>query len=77
MKFELIILFVKCASMFRKTTWKNTVSDAVSWHQDQALNTTIFILKEYGPIGFLLKEEGESNNFKVRHYVNPCIILQK
>ncbi|XP_067117074.1 E3 ubiquitin-protein ligase ZSWIM2 [Osmerus mordax] len=51
--------------MFRKTTWKNTVSDAVSWHQDQALNTTIFILKEYGPIGFLLKEEGKSKNYKV------------
>uniref|UniRef100_A0A6Q2Y748 Zinc finger, SWIM-type containing 2 n=1 Tax=Esox lucius TaxID=8010 RepID=A0A6Q2Y748_ESOLU len=51
--------------MFRKTVWKNTVSDAVSWHQDQALNTTILILKEYGPTGFLLKEEGETKNFKV------------
>uniref|UniRef100_A0A8C7PJC1 Zinc finger, SWIM-type containing 2 n=1 Tax=Oncorhynchus mykiss TaxID=8022 RepID=A0A8C7PJC1_ONCMY len=51
--------------MFRKTVWKNTVSDAVSWHQDEALNTTMFILKEYGPTGFLLKEEGEPKNFKV------------
>ncbi|KAL1022027.1 hypothetical protein UPYG_G00021300 [Umbra pygmaea] len=51
--------------MFRKTVWKKTVSDAVSWHQDQALNTTIFILKEYGPTGFLLKEEGETKHFKV------------
>ncbi|KAJ8004001.1 hypothetical protein DPEC_G00154260 [Dallia pectoralis] len=51
--------------MFRKTVWKNTVSDAVSWHQDQALNTTILILKEYGPTGFLLKEDGQTKNFKV------------
>ncbi|KAM3857096.1 E3 ubiquitin-protein ligase ZSWIM2 [Diretmus argenteus] len=51
--------------MFRKAVWKNTVSDTVSFHQDQALNTTIFLLKAYGPTGFLLKEEGELNKFKV------------
>ncbi|XP_056314964.1 E3 ubiquitin-protein ligase ZSWIM2 [Danio aesculapii] len=51
--------------MFRKTTWRKTVSDAVSSHQHRALNTTIFILKEYGPIGFLLQEDGESKHYKV------------
>ncbi|XP_029928520.1 E3 ubiquitin-protein ligase ZSWIM2 [Myripristis murdjan] len=51
--------------MFRKTVWRNTVSDTVSFHQDQALNTTIFLLKSYGPTGFLLKEAGEAKNFKV------------
>ncbi|KAM7375437.1 hypothetical protein PAMA_014506 [Pampus argenteus] len=51
--------------MFRKTGWRNTVSDAVSFHQDQALNTTIFLLKSYGPTGFLLREDGEARNFKV------------
>ncbi|KAM9334154.1 E3 ubiquitin-protein ligase ZSWIM2 [Symphorus nematophorus] len=51
--------------MFRKTAWRNTVSDAVSLHQDQALNTTIFLLKSFGPTGFLLREEGETKNFKV------------
>ncbi|XP_074520915.1 E3 ubiquitin-protein ligase ZSWIM2 isoform X2 [Halichoeres trimaculatus] len=51
--------------MFRKTTWRTTASDAVSLHQDQALNTTIFLLKSFGPTGFLLKEEGEAKNFKV------------
>ncbi|KAG7236198.1 hypothetical protein INR49_001316, partial [Caranx melampygus] len=51
--------------MFRKSAWRNTVSDAVSAHQDQALNTTIFLLKSYGPTGFLLKEDGEARNFKV------------
>ncbi|KAG7466823.1 hypothetical protein MATL_G00146400 [Megalops atlanticus] len=50
--------------MLRKTSWRNTASDVVSRHQDQALSTTIFILKEYGPTGFLLKEEGESKSFK-------------
>ncbi|XP_054480006.1 E3 ubiquitin-protein ligase ZSWIM2 [Anoplopoma fimbria] len=51
--------------MFRKTTCRNTVSDAVSLHQDQALNTTIFLLKSFGPTGFLLREEGEVRNVKV------------
>ncbi|XP_051986900.1 E3 ubiquitin-protein ligase ZSWIM2 [Xyrauchen texanus] len=51
--------------MFRKTVWRKTGSDVVNLHQDRALNTTIFILKEFGPIGFLLKEDGESKNYKV------------
>ncbi|MGH0116213.1 UNVERIFIED_CONTAM: hypothetical protein FKN15_000140 [Acipenser sinensis] len=51
--------------MFRNTCWRRNVNDLVSWHQDQALNTTIFILREFGPTGFLLKEEGETKNFKV------------
>jgi len=51
--------------MFRKTVWRREVSDAVISHQHRALNTTIFILKEFGPIGFLLKEEGDSKNYKV------------
>ncbi len=53
--------------MFRKTGWRNTVSDAVNFHQDQALSTTIFLLKSFGPTGFLLREEGEARNFKVNH----------
>ncbi|XP_049426278.1 E3 ubiquitin-protein ligase ZSWIM2 [Epinephelus fuscoguttatus] len=51
--------------MFRKTTWRNIVSSAVSFHQDQALTTTIFFLRSFGPTGFLLREEGEARNFKV------------
>ncbi|XP_035005866.2 E3 ubiquitin-protein ligase ZSWIM2 [Hippoglossus stenolepis] len=51
--------------MFKKTSWRNTVSDAVSSHQDQALNTTIFLLKSFGPTGFLLREEGDARPYKV------------
>ncbi|KAG5262062.1 hypothetical protein AALO_G00291730 [Alosa alosa] len=51
--------------MFRNTAWRKNVSDAISWHQDQALNTTIFFLKEFGPTRFLLKENEEVKNFKV------------
>lgn len=51
--------------MLRKSAWRHTASDAVSAHQDQALSTTIFLLKSYGPTGFLLKEDGEARNFKV------------
>ncbi|KAI4885402.1 hypothetical protein NFI96_020355, partial [Prochilodus magdalenae] len=51
--------------MFRQTARRQTVSDVVSWHQDQAMSTTIYILKEFGPTGFLLKEDGESKTYKV------------
>ncbi|XP_034533568.1 E3 ubiquitin-protein ligase ZSWIM2 isoform X2 [Notolabrus celidotus] len=58
-------MYFRFLRMFRKTTCRNTASDAVSFHQDQALNTTIFLLRSFGPTGFLLKEEGEVRSFKV------------
>ncbi|PIK52664.1 putative E3 ubiquitin-protein ligase Zswim2-like [Apostichopus japonicus] len=51
--------------MSRSVPFRRTVSDAVSWRQDQAQNATIYILREIGPTGFLLKEEGEVKKFKV------------
>ncbi|MCJ8730026.1 hypothetical protein PDJAM_G00113700 [Pangasius djambal] len=51
--------------MLRKRVWRKAASDAVSWHQDESLNTTMFILKEFGPTGFLLKEDREPKNYKV------------
>ncbi|KAF0045760.1 hypothetical protein F2P81_002289 [Scophthalmus maximus] len=51
--------------MFRNTSWRKTASDAVSLRQDQALSTTVFLLKSYGPTGFLLQEEGATRNHKI------------
>lgn len=51
------------------------MSDAVSSHQHRALNTTIFILKEFGPIGFLLKEDGDSKNYKVSLHMEINVLL--
>ncbi len=52
--------------MARSVAWRRSASDTVSWRQDQALNTTIFILRNTGPTGFLLQEEGETKPFKVK-----------
>lgn len=51
--------------MARVSSWQRTSSDAVSWHQDQAMNATIYIIRESGPTGFVLKEEGEPKTFRV------------
>ncbi|KAK3108108.1 hypothetical protein FSP39_001414 [Pinctada imbricata] len=51
--------------MSRSVAWRRTCSDAVFWRQTQALNATIYILRETGPTGFLLKEDGESKPVKV------------
>ncbi|XP_057193638.1 E3 ubiquitin-protein ligase ZSWIM2 isoform X1 [Triplophysa rosa] len=51
--------------MFRKTAWRKCVSDVTHSHQDRALNTTILILREVGPVGFLLQEDGDSKQYKV------------
>jgi hypothetical protein len=51
--------------MSRSCPYRLEVSDACSWHQDEALNSSIYILLNTGPTGFLLKEENETKNFKV------------
>ncbi|XP_064614555.1 E3 ubiquitin-protein ligase ZSWIM2-like [Liolophura sinensis] len=51
--------------MSRSVAWRRAISDAASWRQDQALNATMYILRQTGPTGFLLKEEGETKKFKV------------
>lgn len=56
--------------MSRSVVWRREASDAASWHQDEAVNATIYILREMGPTGFLLKEEGESKKFKVHRRVS-------
>ncbi|XP_068446934.1 E3 ubiquitin-protein ligase ZSWIM2 [Clinocottus analis] len=47
--------------MSRKTSCRLAASAAVRLHQDQALHTTLFLLKSFGPTGFLLREEGGVN----------------
>ncbi|RVE75059.1 hypothetical protein OJAV_G00013100 [Oryzias javanicus] len=51
--------------MFRKTAWRKTIPDSVSSRQDQALGTTMRLIKSYGPAAFLLREDGETQGFKV------------
>ncbi|XP_078260688.1 LOW QUALITY PROTEIN: E3 ubiquitin-protein ligase ZSWIM2 [Rhinoraja longicauda] len=51
--------------MSRVAPLRRTATDLVNRNQDLALNTTIYILRELGPVGFLLKEEGISKCFKV------------
>ncbi|XP_005373393.1 PREDICTED: E3 ubiquitin-protein ligase ZSWIM2 isoform X2 [Chinchilla lanigera] len=41
-------------------------SDSLSWQQDQALSSSIYLLREIGPTGFLLREEEpENGDFRV------------
>lgn len=54
--------------MSRSVAWRRTCNDVVFWRQCQALNATIYILRETGPTGFLLKEEGETKPVKVPHW---------
>ncbi|XP_007957814.1 E3 ubiquitin-protein ligase ZSWIM2 [Orycteropus afer afer] len=42
------------------------VSERLSWQQDQALTSNIYLLREMGPTGFLLREEEpENRDFRV------------
>ncbi|XP_071158223.1 E3 ubiquitin-protein ligase ZSWIM2-like isoform X2 [Mytilus edulis] len=50
--------------MSRSVAWRKTCNELVFWRQCQALNATIYILRETGPTGFLLKEEGETKPVK-------------
>jgi len=52
-------------SMSRSVVWRKKCSDVAQWHQEQATSATIYILREIGPTGFLLKEETQSKNIQV------------
>lgn len=52
--------------MSRSCPYRREISDACNWHQEQALNTNMFILSQSGPTGFLVKEENDSKNYKVK-----------
>ncbi|XP_077978469.1 E3 ubiquitin-protein ligase Zswim2-like [Glandiceps talaboti] len=51
--------------MSRSVPWRRTVTDTVSWRQDQAERATMYILRNVGPTGFLLQEDGERKKHKV------------
>lgn len=56
--------------MSRSVAWRRTCNDLVNWRQVEALNATMYILRETGPTGFLLQEEGEPKPVKVsRNYI--------
>ena len=59
------ILLLQAPNMARNVKYRQVPTDGTSWHQDQALEATIYILHTMGPTGFLLKEEGENKKFKV------------
>lgn len=42
------------------------LSESLSWQQDQALSSSIYLLRQIGPTGFLLREEEpENGDFRV------------
>ncbi|XP_003944255.1 E3 ubiquitin-protein ligase ZSWIM2 [Saimiri boliviensis] len=57
------------------------LSESLRWHQEQALSSSIYLLREMGPTGFLLREEEpENKNFRVflgnPHVCNCSIFLK-
>ncbi|KAH0508817.1 E3 ubiquitin-protein ligase Zswim2 [Microtus ochrogaster] len=43
------------------------LDDSLSWQQEQALSSSIYLLRQIGPTGFLLREEEpEKGNFRVQ-----------
>lgn len=61
--------------MSRNTQWRHALGDLVSWRQDEGLNATIFIVREIGPTGFLLKEDGVTKPVKVCEHLAVVLLL--
>lgn len=51
--------------MSRTKPWRHALSDVACASQAFAASATMYILRQTGPTGFLLKEEGETKDFKV------------
>uniref|UniRef100_A0A8C9DFQ9 RING-type E3 ubiquitin transferase n=1 Tax=Prolemur simus TaxID=1328070 RepID=A0A8C9DFQ9_PROSS len=46
---------------YKASERRRHLSDSVRWQQDQALSSSIYLLREMGPTGFLLREEEPEN----------------
>ncbi|KAM4868702.1 E3 ubiquitin-protein ligase ZSWIM2 [Urocitellus parryii] len=66
----------------RPSERRRLLNDSLSWQQDQALNSSIYLLRQMGPTGFLLREEEpENRDFRVflgnPHVCNCSTFLKK
>jgi len=52
--------------MSRQVPWRRTCPDVVSRRIEEANQARIYLLRDTGPTGFLLKEDGVEKKFKVR-----------
>ena len=53
--------------MSRQVPWRRSCPDVVSRRIEQANQARIYLLRETGPTGFLVKEDGVEKKFKVRN----------
>lgn len=51
--------------MARRVPWRRTCPDVVANRIEDASAARIYLLRETGPTGFLLKEDGVDRKFKV------------
>lgn len=55
--------------MARRVPWRRTCPDVVMNRIEDASQARIYLLRETGPTGFLLKEDGLDRKFKV------CLVI--
>ena len=64
--------------MARRVPWRRVCPDVVASRIDEAIQARIYLLRETGPTGFLLKEDGSDRKLKVcfrkfnYFYLNNC-----
>lgn len=51
--------------MARRVPWRRVCPDVVASRIDEAIQARIYLLRETGPTGFLLKEDGSDRKLKV------------
>ncbi|XP_057603205.1 E3 ubiquitin-protein ligase ZSWIM2 [Hippopotamus amphibius kiboko] len=67
---------------YKASERRRHLSDRLSWQQDRALSSSIYLLREMGPTAFLLREEEpENRNFRVSlgnpHVCNCSTFLKR
>lgn len=53
------------SDMARRVPWRRVCPDVVMSRIDEAIQARIYLLRETGPTGFLLKEDGSDRKLKV------------
>ena len=60
--------------MSRSVSWRRVCPDQVIRRIEQALEARCYILRETGPTGFLVKEDGNEKKYKVHSFMGVLSI---
>ena len=62
---EIYLRVIHCGAMSRSVSWRRLRTDAMAARIDEALQSTMYLVNQTGPTGFLIKQDSSEKKIKV------------